>query len=229
LRFTPFQEPHFIPEFELADVYLTNELPAPFPDPENPVVDSIGQWTAKDWPGKTAGEKELKNLLETQLAEASASSFPDNWSKYGGWKEKQFQATGFFHTHHDGNRWWLVDPDGYAFVSVGVDCIRNQLSGTITGQEDLFEWLPPKDDPVYKDAYSGRGDKVLVDFYRSNLMKVFGDKWQESWETITTSQIREFRLNTIANWSDIEYARKSNLPVCPSAIELSFNAGIAVS
>lgn len=212
LRFAPLQEPHFAPEFELADVYLTNELPEPFPQPEKPVVDRLGQWTAKDWPGKTTGDEDLKNLLEAQLAEASASSFPDNWSKYGGWKEKQFKATGFFRTHHDGNRWWLVDPDGYAFVSVGVDCIRNQVSGTLSGQEDLFEWLPPKEDPVYKDAYSNREDKVLVDFYRSNLMKVFGDKWQESWETITTSQIREFRLNTIANWSDIEYARKSKLP-----------------
>ncbi len=212
IRFAPMMEPHFEPVFELANVYLTDELPAPFPQPEVPVVDELGQWASKNWPGKTTGEKDLKNLLEAQLAEAATSSFPTNWSKYGGWKEKRFDATGFFRTHHDGSRWWLVDPEGYAFVSVGVDCIRNNSSGTVSGQEDLFKWLPSKNDPLYKEAYSNRGETVMVDFYQLNLMRVFGKKWQENWETITSGQIREFRLNTIANWSDMDYARKSNIP-----------------
>ena len=212
IRFAPFQEPHFLPEFEVAAVYLTRELPEPFPAPESPVVDQFGQWTAKEWPGKTTGEENLKTLLESQLESAASATFPEKWSKYGGWKAKQFEATGFFRTHHDGNRWWLVDPEGYAFVSVGVDCIRDNATGVISGQEDLLEWIPDKVDPVFKDAFSGRGEMVLLDYYKTNLMRVFGESWRENWETITSGQIREFRLNTIANWSDIEYARKAQIP-----------------
>ncbi|MBW6537555.1 MAG: hypothetical protein K0B11_21280, partial [Mariniphaga sp.] len=212
IRFAPFQNPHFLPEFEVAAVYLTKELPVPFPAPDSPVVDQFGQWTAKNWPGKTTGEEDLKNLLESQLANASSSTFPEKWSKYGGWKAKQFEATGFFRTHHDGNRWWLADPEGYAFVSVGVDCIRDNATGVISGQEDLLQWIPDKNDPVFKEAFSGRGDMVLLDYYKTNLMRIFGESWRENWETITSGQIREFRLNTIANWSDIEYARKAQIP-----------------
>ncbi|MFW6290216.1 MAG: beta-galactosidase [Mariniphaga sp.] len=212
IRFAPVMHPHFEPEFELAGIYLTNELPEPFPRPESPVVDELGQWASKDWPGKTTGERDLKNHLKAQLIKAATASFPNNWSKYGGWKEKRFNATGFFRTHHDGNRWWLVDPEGYAFVSVGVDCIRSNASGTVSGQEDLFKTLPPKNDPLYKEAYSKRGEMEMVDFYQANLMRTFGETWRENWETITSGQIREFRLNTIANWSDMDYARKSKIP-----------------
>ena len=41
--------------------------------------------------------------------------------RFGGWKGKQFEATGFFRTEHDGERWWLVTPEGNAFISFGVN------------------------------------------------------------------------------------------------------------
>ena len=212
IRFGPWQEPHFTPGFEIAAVYLTSEVPTPFPAVENPVVDAFGQWAVKTWPGKIQNENELKERLENQLAAAQTSSFPDNWSKYGGWKAKKFGATGFFRTHHDGKRWWLVDPEGYAFVSVGVDCIGANASGVVSGQEDLFAWLPDTTDQLFKNAISSRGQYIQADFYKMNLMRAFSEKWRENWETITTGQIREFGINTIGNWSDLGYARKSGIP-----------------
>ncbi|MBN1987257.1 MAG: beta-galactosidase, partial [Prolixibacteraceae bacterium] len=212
LRFGPWMEPHFVPQFEVAAVYLSAEEPQPFSPVTEPVVDEFGQWTIKNWPGKIQNESELKALLEGQLTSAKTASFPEKWSKYGGWKEKKLEASGFFRTHNDGNRWWLVDPDGYAFVSVGVDCMGSNASGVSSGQEDLFAWLPDKNDELYKDGISGRGEYTQVDFYRFNFMRVFGEKWRENWETITSGQIREFGINTIGNWSDIEYARKAQIP-----------------
>ena len=41
--------------------------------------------------------------------------------RFGGWKGKQFEATGFFRTEHDGQRWWLVTPEGNAFLSSGIN------------------------------------------------------------------------------------------------------------
>ncbi len=41
-------------------------------------------------------------------------------SRYGGWLARRFEATGFFRTQSDGQRWWLADPDGYAFLTIGL-------------------------------------------------------------------------------------------------------------
>jgi len=212
IRFEPWKETCFTPEFEIAAVYLSKELPVPFAPVEKPVVDEFGQWAEKEWTGKTQNKEELKMLLENQLAAANTSSFPENWSKYGGWKEKKFEATGFFRTQNDGKRWWMVDPEGFAFVSVGVDCIGYNASGVISGQEDLFKWLPDSTDAIFKEGYSDRGKYIQADFYKFNLMRVFGSEWKEKWETITSGQIREFGINTIGNWSNIDYARKAQIP-----------------
>ena len=212
IRFGPWDEKHFTPEFEIAAVYLTKELPEPFPPVEKAVVDELGQWAEKEWPGKIQNENELKTLLENQLAAANTSSFPENWSKYGGWKEKKFKATGFFRTQNDGTRWWLADPEGFAFVSVGVDCIGSNASGVVSGQEDLFKWLPDSTDTIYNEGFSDRGKYMQADFYKFNLMRVFGSEWKGKWETITSGQIREFGINTIGNWSNIEYARRAEIP-----------------
>jgi hypothetical protein len=212
IRFGPYQEPYFLPEFEIASICLSEELPEPYATPEVPLTDQFGQWARKEWPGKIKTETELKTLLENQLRNAESASFPQNWSRFGGWKNVKFEATGFFRTQHDGNRWWMVDPEGYAFVSVGIDCIRNNASGVVTGQQDLFEWLPDPSDEIYKEIYTEREDYRQVDFYKANFIRVFGKDWREKWETITSGQIREFGINTIANWSDSEYARKARIP-----------------
>ncbi len=45
----------------------------------------------------------------------------DSRDRFGGWTAKRFEATGFFRTQHDGNRWWFVTPEGNAFLSFGVN------------------------------------------------------------------------------------------------------------
>jgi hypothetical protein len=44
-------------------------------------------------------------------------------SKYGGWLEKQTEATGFFHVKQIGDRWWGVDPEGYQYINVALNSI----------------------------------------------------------------------------------------------------------
>ncbi len=41
-------------------------------------------------------------------------------SRYGGWKTTRRDATGFFRTERIGDRWWIIDPDGYPFIHRGV-------------------------------------------------------------------------------------------------------------
>lgn len=42
------------------------------------------------------------------------------FSQYGGWLAHREKATGFFYPKQIGDRWWLVDPEGYLFLHKAV-------------------------------------------------------------------------------------------------------------
>lgn len=44
--------------------------------------------------------------------------------KYGGLLNKVFKATGFFRTEKEGQRWWVIDPDGHPVLITAVNSIR---------------------------------------------------------------------------------------------------------
>ncbi len=44
----------------------------------------------------------------------------DDRDRFGGWKGRRFEATGFFRVERD-TRWWLVTPEGNAFLSFGIN------------------------------------------------------------------------------------------------------------
>jgi hypothetical protein len=200
LRLAPVQLPEHASTLTIVRAYLTNELPPPLPAETTPMVDEFGQWARRDWPGKVPSEAVLKDRFQQLEARARQAAFPTNWSRYGGWLEKRFDATGFFRTHHDSQRWWLVDPDGYAFLSAGMDCVGANTATPVDGQEDLFAWLP---------ANRRRGG---VDFFQANLERVYGTGWREPWERLTTGLLTEAGFNTVANWSDLDYARRAQRP-----------------
>jgi len=58
--------------------------------------------------------------LRKGAAAMDESRAPD-LDRFGGWMGKRFEATGFFRTQHDGERWWLVTPEGNAFLSLGIN------------------------------------------------------------------------------------------------------------
>ena len=43
--------------------------------------------------------------------------------EYGGYTERQFEPTGYFRLEKYG-RWWLVTPEGNAFLSFGLNHVR---------------------------------------------------------------------------------------------------------
>ena len=45
---------------------------------------------------------------------------------FGGWTGKKFKATGFFRVEKD-KRWWLVTPEGNAFLSFGINHLYPDL------------------------------------------------------------------------------------------------------
>lgn len=195
--------------------YLSKNLPN-FTVTGEVMVDRFGQYAPKDFPGKIHSEQELLDYLHAEYKNSLASSDYQNpdWNVYGGYRKLRFDKTGHFHTHFDGNRWWLVDPDGCAFLSNGI-CYGTRMGvhGVVTGVEGLFEWIPEKSDPTFRDAWTTADNipefvkrngaeigktRTLFNFARANMIRAFGESWWEKWVDITVSRLKKWGFNTIS-------------------------------
>ncbi|MDQ1630018.1 MAG: hypothetical protein QOI54_3762 [Actinomycetota bacterium] len=70
-------------------------------------------------------------------------------SSYGGSKKFQFEATGYFRLEQGDNRWWLVDPEGNGFLSVGLNHIDDS---DLKYDHNLDLW---------KERYGGSRDRWI--------------------------------------------------------------------
>jgi hypothetical protein len=205
----------------LWDMTLTDERPSSFPIPDVKLVDELGQYKKKEWPGKVRSLGELKTKLDGVLAKPDA--YPMRaWSRYGGWTGKRLgPGTGYFATCKRDGRWWLVDPGGCAFFSAGPDCVRAAADCRIDGIERLFDWLPSRDDPDYRDLFSGieqpsgfevRPEGTAFSYTAANLFRIYGKDWHTTWRELVSRQLKSNGMNTIGNWSDQRILGKVTLP-----------------
>ncbi|HUU26620.1 MAG TPA: hypothetical protein VM123_02305 [archaeon] len=195
----------------ISRIRLTSEPPGSYPMEGPPLVDSLGQWAARDWPGKTSDFNTLRDNLSKALAASRESSFPEEWSKYGGWKKLRFKGTGFFRVEKVQDRWWLADPEGYAFFSAGVDGISPlHAACPVEGIEPLFQWIPKEE--IFKPALGDMWRQKTIDFAGVNLIRAFGPTWRRDWEQLTRSRMLEWRFNTLGNWSDSLACANLGLP-----------------
>ena len=183
------------------------------------LMDELGQWIPKVWPTKLPNRKACSNFLNS-LRE-NASSFVDHypysdWDSYGGWSKKPMTRTGWFHTEYDGNRWWLVDPEGNAFLSTGIDCI---VPGIETRIDVLRPWCSflPKKDGAFKTAYEDGTrydmDMELFNYGIANMISAFREEnWWECWAKIIKMYLSQWGINTIGNWSDLNFIRYAKMP-----------------
>ncbi len=208
----PYRSPDFKPEFLIDTVYLTNTIPGYTSSASEPVVDEFGQWNGHDWPGRIKSQEDF-NILKKNLTSFGDENneFNQELSRYGGWKALRFDSTGFFHTHFDDHRWWFVDPEGYAFLSFGMDCVSASVSTTLQGNEDLYQWLPGNEAEFKGSRYDSNG-KEMVDFFIANMARMFGKDWKAEWDKITKNKLVSTGFNTVGNWSDLRFARSSRLP-----------------
>ncbi|HEV7298610.1 MAG TPA: hypothetical protein VGN72_04535 [Tepidisphaeraceae bacterium] len=178
---------------------------------ERVLVDPLGQWADRTWPGKTADESELvSNLHAARNATATPTERETDRTAFGGSSTITFPATGHFRLHQDGRRWWLVDPAGGAFFSAGPDCVRpDSTSPILPGTERNFAWLPPEGDSRFSDAWTGKSN---ISHSIANLIRAFDGNWRSDWAAITVPMLKRYGFNTVANWSDLEFARASGMP-----------------
>jgi hypothetical protein len=186
--------------------------------PKGVLLDEFGQSAIRDWPGKTTRVEELRTRIAKQYESASKQSWPEAFSFWGGWKSRKLgEATGFFRTHHDGRRWWLADPDGYAFWSAGIDDVRVDCDARYDGLESALKWLPDAQGE-FSGAYRGGGGRggsgtKSVNYLAANLIRALGPEgWRDKWARIALAELKRLRFNTVGNWSETQYAREARFP-----------------
>jgi hypothetical protein len=176
-----------------------------------PFIDMFGQYSHKDWPGKTESLADLAAKRSAEAAELAAMPGPKEWDKYGGCRPgPQIQATGFFRTEKVKGKWWLVDPDGHLFFSHGIDCIGFDENTPIEGRQTWFQDFPgqrPEFEQFLSKAYALMGHYAgrspdCFSFVNANLARKYGPEWRTVAARVTQQRLRSWGLNTIGNWSD---------------------------
>ncbi|MBQ3810797.1 MAG: hypothetical protein II839_08285 [Kiritimatiellae bacterium] len=193
-----------------------------------PFVDEFGQYAHADWPGKVHSLEELKAAAEAEdeaLGADPVSPIPGA-DRFGGWGAgPQLEATGMFRTEKRNGRWWLVDPDGHLFFSLGCNYVRLQCRTPVLRRERFFSWLPARDDPPFADCwkdgklnwlgdslYKGAGAVPQFDFAMANQKRLYGADWKKAYVDRQHRRMRSWGFTSMGNWSDPEIMAASRTP-----------------
>lgn len=180
-----------------------------------PCIDTFGQFRHKEWPGKVRDAAELIAHRDAEDKALTASPAPAEWNAWGGWAAgPQLDATGHFRTAKHEGKWWLVDPDGRLFFSVGLTCVGSGFAATpVDDREHWFADLPAADDHPLKafyrpggkswggGYYAGKSPKQM-DFSGANLLRKYGPEWKTIYPEVIHRRLRAWGINSIGNWSD---------------------------
>ncbi len=178
----------------MSELAMCDELSEEFRLPEGKLVDALGQNKTKEWPGKTRNLDDLKEILQEQM-------------KY-----------------KENGRWWLADPDGYAFFSAGPDCVGLSAGARVDGVEKWLDWLPDQEDPAYAAMFAPprkregerRRNPVMFSFLQANLYRALGEDWYEKWKGMIVGQLKQYGMNTLGNWSDERLFGVTDIPYVTS-------------
>lgn len=193
-------------KLKLGPVTLSDADVPPQPLEIKPLVDEFGQWIPAEWPAKVKSLADIKAKWAAEDKSLAAWKPQPGMTKYGGWKPGSQPAKGFFYAKKVDKRWWLVDPEGGLFFSMGMDCVRINGVTPVAGREALYKWKPPL-------AEEDRGRGAGFDFYRENLKRRFGDTaYEDGWRKQQAARLKAWGFNTTGNWSSSAMMDKASVP-----------------
>jgi len=114
----------------------------------------------------------IAGWLAVPVLSAEAPAVSTDRDLYGGWKTLEFKPTGFFQVTEWDGVWWLVTPEGNAFLSKGV----NHVSFSADNAPAL--------------GYSP---------YERAVQAKYGS--QEAWAKVVVERLRGWGFNTLGSWS----------------------------
>lgn len=194
------------------------------PEPFFPFVDKYGQYMHQDWLNKVKTDDDLAQAKATELESITAFPRPANWNIYGGWADgPQMEKTGSFYTTKQDGKWFLVDPEGRLFFSLGIDVVQVGEGGTpIDLRDGWFADAPWENEPDFKE-FIGQAKQVkhgeykdtqpkTFNFYAANLKRKYGTDWQQTWRELMPQRLMNWGFNTIGNWSDPKIITMGKIP-----------------
>ena len=198
------------PQIEIRSIALAVEDPGDEYLETVPAVDQFGQWNLGDYEGKIKSLEQLQlEWAAEDLEDYSTEKF--NYSQYGGYLQKQVKATGFFRTEQIDGRWWFVDPDGYLFLSVGVDCVAPGRGGNakdVDKRRNMYSELPPQELFAAPQSQRNVGNRPAqrndYNFGLWNLYRRYGEAFREKSNEMIIKRMDKWGVNTIGNWSSAE-------------------------
>lgn len=207
------------PTFELRSIALSVEDPGDQYLESKPAVDEFGQSNLCEYEGKIHSLDQLKKEWETEdkeivptktiqkqnettgeMTSITVAVNQYNYSQYGGYLQAKGKATGFFHTEKIDGKWWFVDPEGYLFLSHGVDCVSPGGGGNVRDldkRNGMYKELPPQ-------SLNANSQRRGISFGTWNLFRRYGENYPEKSREMIIKRIDKWGLNTIANWSSAE-------------------------
>ncbi|OJV87535.1 MAG: hypothetical protein BGO34_10780 [Bacteroidia bacterium 44-10] len=187
------------PEFEIRSITLAVDDPGDEYLGEIPAVDEFGQHNLVDYAEKITSIEQLQAAWKAEDDEID-DIVDYNYSRYGGYLQKQVKGTGFFRTEKIDGRWWFIDPDGYLFLSHGVDCVSPGGGGNANNLDtraNMFKELPPQE---FRQTNNRRG-RESASFGSWNLYRRYGEDYRQKANEMVIKRMDKWGLNTIANWS----------------------------
>ncbi|WP_264875642.1 beta-agarase [Vibrio agarivorans] len=194
------------------------------------LVDSLGQNNQHDFYAKLENSEALDGLgdRETQLLGKLL-----NRSQYGGAptgssivadQECKLATPASFNACKTADgKWYLVDPDGNAFISTGLANIRMTDTYTFTGEssttpsdvrKSMFTEIPTNHRKEMGPVHSGPVEQGEgVSFYANNIDARHGG--EEAWQDITIKRMQDWGFTSLGNWTDSAFYAKvadANMP-----------------
>lgn len=171
------------------------------PDAFFPMIDVYGQYKHEEWPGKIYSDQDLVEARRDESRDFKRHPRPIAFNRFGGWKEGPvLEATGHFRTEKRAGKWWLVDPEGKLFWSLGCTGIGQQRSRVkLDKKRHFFEDLPVPTHPLYSKWYRRGGQ----DYDAGNvvLFRKFGKEYASVYNEWSLRRARSWGLNTLGSWS----------------------------
>jgi hypothetical protein len=179
-----------------------------------PFVDRFGQYRHATWPNKVNSVEDLHAQAAQEAAAIKASPRCADWSKFGGWAAgPKLKATGHFRTEKVNGKWWLIDPEGYLFWSIGANGVGFGSSTRVQGRERYFSSIP---ETGLKNG--------SADFAQADMLLKYGSNWHSASIDLTHARLSSWGMNTCGNWSDSEIYLAHKTPYVV-AIELGEKKG----
>jgi hypothetical protein len=156
-----------------------------------PFIDTFGQYAHADWPEKVHSLSDLRTRHAQELRELADSPRPEEWDRFGGWRNgPTLEATGSFRTEKYEGKWYMVDPDGRLFFSLGLDVLHAHTDATKTAKHEAWFQSPSPESGVLPFTDLNLQAKYGKEDYAADFYRVLGKR------------LEHWGMNSIGDWGN---------------------------